>query len=100
MYLRIELAKPDAPEPRMEQPPFPGVLLRLGKGQIRVSAPRRASTHTGATDEGSCRPGANMSITVGQNAAAAQLISAPGRPAHQRNDEPLAVLAKVRPSRS
>ena len=67
-----------APEPRRAKPPFPGVLLRLGKGQIRVSN----CTHTGATGEGSCRPGANMAITVRGNAEPRESIS-PGCPSSE-----------------
>src|SRR5688572_12282609 len=74
--LRTALAKRGAPEPRMMQPPFPGVLLRLGKGQIRVSTPLGTGTHTGATGSGSCGPSADMRVTVGQNADRLDLISA------------------------
>jgi hypothetical protein len=79
----------------MVHPPFPGVLLLVGKGQIRVSAPLNAGTHTGAADWGSCRPSANMRITVEQNAGTLELISG-----HQPKGVPVAVLDTVRPSRS
>src|SRR3954465_5592789 len=91
----------------MRKPPFPGVPPAVGKGQIRVSAPLSAParTHTGAT-EGSCKPWANMRITVGGNAGPGDLISgharSMSRPAghHQAKVDPFDVLATVRPSRT
>ena len=74
--------------------PSPGFCCGLGTGQIRGSAPKR--THAGATDEGSCGPGANMAITVAVNATAVDRISR----VHQVNGAPFAELTTVRPSRS
>jgi hypothetical protein len=58
----------------MEQPPFPRVLLLVGKGQLRVSAPSKYA-HPGATDEGSFQPGANMAITLATNDETGDRIS-------------------------
>src|SRR3954453_2425577 len=69
------VARRIAPEPRVEQPPFPRVLLLVGKGQLRVSRPSTKSAHPGATDGGSCGPGTNMTITLAVNLAAGDRIS-------------------------
>jgi hypothetical protein len=65
------------------QPPFPGICGNVGKGQIRVSAQIDgqlealiAGAHPGATDWGSCIPGADMAITVRGNADLVESISA------------------------
>jgi hypothetical protein len=51
-------------------------------------------THAGATEVGSCRPGANMAVTVVVNAGPVERIS------YQLKTDPLDMLATVRPRRS